>query len=613
MTVENAARFHRLLQQLFVAVQKNDPAARGKIFSLLEKTPKEPNLLHLAALAYLGNGELQQAVDYFQRSLQSHSKQPELHNNLANTYQSAGELTAAEKHYLAALKLQPKYLDAMKNLGLLLIKRERYAEADQTLRRALELAPGDVAVLTSLGNLCREQELFNSAVDYYQQAISIDPDYVNALHNLGLCYKFLEQPETAIGYYQRAQALAPKLAEIDLNYGNALFELGRYEDAEVRYKSAVGKAPLLIIAHETLSELYWQLGQHDKIEESYKRAMKAEPDHPGLRLSLIRLLMAVGEFDSAKLLAQDSLERCPGPELYQAQGKLFANELDYPRARDCLEKSLSLAFSLEAAQDLSKAHILERNYDQALELLTAAQQRVPDDQLSWALKGLCWRLSDDPRYQWLIDYEKHIQAYILPNPPGYSSLEMFLEELEDVLLNMHSTHFSPSQQTLKHGTQTPGRLLHKKHPAIQLYKTILTEVVHEHIDHMPEDDQHPLLRRKSHDFIFAGSWSVKLGSGGFHVNHVHPQGWISSACYIAMPKQSSATAGQDACIKFGESGLGLGEREVIERVIHPRAGQLVLFPSYTWHGTHSFECDQNDYRLTAPFDVIPKISDSARP
>lgn len=610
MTVEKAARFQRLLQQLSNAVQQKDPSAIGKILSLLEKTPKEPNLLHLAALAYLGNGEHRRAIDYFQRSLRSHSKQPELHNNLANTYKSVGEFTTAEKHYRTALKLQPEFLDALKNLGLLLIKLERYVEAEKTLQHALKLAPRDVVVLTSLGNLCRAQELFDNAIDYYQQAVSINPNYVNALHNLGLCYKYLEQAETAISYYKRAQSLAPQLAEIDLNYGNALFELGRYDEAESRYQSAVRKAPLLITAHETLSELYWQLGQRHKIEESYRHAMKTAPDHAGLRLSLVRLLTAAGEFDSAKSLASDSLARCPGPELYQAQGKLFANELDYPRARDSLHRSLSMEYSLEAAQDLGKVHILEGNYNQALELLNAAQQRVPDDQLNWALKGLCWRLSEDPRYQWLIDYEKHIRAYVLPVPPGYSSLETFLEELEDVLVKMHSTKFSPSQQTLKHGTQTPGRLLYKKHPLIQCYKALLAEVVHEYVDQLPEDSEHPLLRRKSHDFIFAGSWSVKLSSGGFHVNHVHPQGWISSACYISMPTQPSAMVGPDAGIKFGESGLGLGEREVIERVIHPEAGQLVLFPSYTWHGTYSFECEQNDYRLTAPFDVIPNPGDS---
>jgi hypothetical protein len=72
-----------------------------------------------------------------------------------------------------------------------------------------------------------------------------------------------------------------------------------------------------------------------------------------------------------------------------------------------------------------------------------------------------------------------------------------------------------------------------------------------------------------------------------------------------MPGNMSSPDGNEGCIKFGESPLALGEREVIERIIRPETGQLVLFPSYTWHGTFDFVGNPDDYRLTAPFDVIP--------
>jgi hypothetical protein len=98
---------------------------------------------------------------------------------------------------------------------------------------------------------------------------------------------------------------------------------------------------------------------------------------------------------------------------------------------------------------------------------------------------------------------------------------------------------------------------------------------------------------------------VRLYSGGYHVNHVHPEGWISSACYIHLPEGMGGKDGNAGCIKFGESPLGLGDREVIERVVRPEPGQLALFPSYAWHGTFDFEAPETDYRLTAPFDVIP--------
>ena len=69
--------------------------------------------------------------------------------------------------------------------------------------------------------------------------------------------------------------------------------------------------------------------------------------------------------------------------------------------------------------------------------------------------------------------------------------------------------------------------------------------VNEYIAAMPRDDTHPLLSRNTGRFRFSGSWSVKLSPAGFHVNHVHPQGWISSAFYVTLP-HSLATLSEDA-------------------------------------------------------------------
>ena len=98
---------------------------------------------------------------------------------------------------------------------------------------------------------------------------------------------------------------------------------------------------------------------------------------------------------------------------------------------------------------------------------------------------------------------------------------------------------------------------------------------------------------------------MRLKSEGFHVNHVHPAGWISGPTYIEVP---ASITGDDperqGWVKFGESGLDLGpEREIIAKAVRPVPGLVALFPSYTWHGTFRFYSDE--YRMTAPFDGVP--------
>ena len=121
---------------------------------------------------------------------------------------------------------------------------------------------------------------------------------------------------------------------------------------------------------------------------------------------------------------------------------------------------------------------------------------------------------------------------------------------------------------------------------------------------MPDDPAHPFFARKSRTFDFSGSWSVRLSSGGFHTNHFHPMGWISSAFYVDVPDAVQHEATQAGWLKMGETNLDLGAREVISRVIQPRPGRLALFPSYFWHGTVPFE--SRTPRLTIAFDVIPQ-------
>jgi hypothetical protein len=92
---------------------------------------------------------------------------------------------------------------------------------------------------------------------------------------------------------------------------------------------------------------------------------------------------------------------------------------------------------------------------------------------------------------------------------------------------------------------------------------------------------------------------VRLTGEGFHVNHVHPAGWISSAFYVALPEASMGGVTHSGWLSLGEATeLGLDLPPV--RMVEPKPGRLVLFPSTMWHGTRSFAAGE---RLTVAFDV----------
>ena len=214
----------------------------------------------------------------------------------------------------------------------------------------------------------------------------------------------------------------------------------------------------------------------------------------------------------------------------------------------------------------------------------------------WPYASIAWRLVGDPRSDWLDAGETLVSVFDLVDrlPP--------LDALADVLRSLHVAKGAYLDQSVRGGTQTDGPLLSRLEPEIQALRAAIVEAVSQYRAQLPSHDpKHPLLREpRDRRVRFSGSWSVRLREAGYHANHVHPQGWISSALYVALPdrvEDDSATAGW---LKLGEAPVELGIDAPPAQRIEPKPGRLVLFPSWMWHGTVPFTAGE---RLTVAFDV----------
>ena len=206
-----------------------------------------------------------------------------------------------------------------------------------------------------------------------------------------------------------------------------------------------------------------------------------------------------------------------------------------------------------------------------------------------------------PPQELYFDVEKFVRVYPLAVPAGFTDARAFNVALAEELARLHTTKAEPLDQTLRQGTQTPGLLFSRKGRMIEQVREQIRAAVSDYIDAMEHDEAHPLLSRKQSAWSFTHSWSCKLRSSGYHTNHVHPMGWISSAYYVSLPSALDDASLRQGWLKFGESHLELGDGP--EHYVRPRVGHLVLFPSYFWHGTVPFESQEE--RLTIAFDVVP--------
>lgn len=608
----NSADLQSQLTVAYGHLKGNQPKiALAKLNEIKVRWPNNCDIEHLIALSYKSLGDLELSKQHFLRSLAINSKQPELHNNLANLFKSQGQLVEAEKHYLQALSLHPEYLQAQRNLAICYQAQGDYAAAIAAYCKATDLSPNDVSSLNGTADCLRLMGDSIAAHDIYKRALAIDPQSFKSWHNLGLNFHLQGQLGEAIDCYRKAHAIAPNVPEVTESLALSLYESGDVTTSIALFNAALEIDPGNAQLHERYNSMLWQTEYADQFGHSYEAAITRLVDSRDVELSYASMLYQAGRVQQAKsVISASELRVSEHHQVLSLSGQIDAELGNYDSAYESLAASLQQQFSKDVAAQMVKIDIILERYNKAQSLLAKMFSNSPECQLTWALQSLVWRLSGDARYQWLCDYKQFIKTYELAVPAAYASLDDFLLSIRDELNPLHRNENEPLEQTLRNGSQTPPRLLHTNSAGVQALKDSLSTIVASYIDGLQDDPQHPLLGRKSSQFEFSGSWSVKLRANGFHVNHVHTDGWISSSCYITLPDSTSCGDDLDpphqGYIKFGESPLQLGEREQIELSLEPKPGMVVLFPSYFWHGTYPFSGGESDYRLTAPFDVVPR-------
>ena len=237
-------------------------------------------------------------------------------------------------------------------------------------------------------------------------------------------------------------------------------------------------------------------------------------------------------------------------------------------------------------QDLAKAAAL----------LETARGEKPFDGAVWALTELVWRATDDARAEGLSGQAGLVRTLQLDLDADA------LSELAEHLRSLHHAQAQPLGQSVRAGTQTRGRLFDRRDPEIVSLVSHLQEAVAAHVEALPPlDPAHPLLRLRDHSIVADGGWSVRLGAQGFHSSHIHSDGVLSSACYIAVPPLDAAT--REGWLELGRPPADLKLDLPPLATIEPKPGQLVLFPSYLYHGTRPFAAGE---RLSVAFDAIAR-------
>ena len=554
-----------------------------------------------AAEALLRGGKVGQAIDALRAFIAASPRHAGAHYQLAVALLASGDQAGAEQALRASLKLNPNQPNAAVRLANILTARR---DAEEAVNLLTPFAPRstDIALLTVYAMALKTVGRAEEATKVYERAVEVAPTSGIAEHNLAGAYGDAERFAESNEATARAFAKGLDAPETWLIHGRALQGLGDFDGAEVAYRQAILRRQNYADAHAELTQLIWM--RTEDVEQSLvtlNAGLATQTIDAPLSIVKSRFLEYAGDQPAAMAALTDALSVWrPDPNVLLSAANL-ALKTDPPLALSYAEKALALdPQSAPARTTLYQVYLGIGRADEAMRIAEDLCGSWPLDQYPVALLGTAWRMLGDPRYQQLYDYNRLVRAWPLETPAGWVNLESFLGDLAINLRSRQRLRGHPIGQSLRQGAQAGLSLARSDDPVVAAFFKAIDAPIRSYIGILAEVDD-ILGRRVGKGYRFAGAWSALLRPGGFHVNHLHPQGWISSACHIDLPP--AIDEGHQGWLQFGEPGLQTSPPLPAEHFVKPRVGQMVLFPSYMWHGTVPFGGDKS--RLTVAFDLLP--------
>jgi Flp pilus assembly protein TadD len=473
------------------------------------------------------------------------------------------------------------------------MKAGRAEVAVRALASLVELAPTHAGAWQLLGFALAEEQRMPEAAAAFARAAELEPReprtaFAHARSSLDAGY-----PAAAL--FERALELSPGDLATIIGRAASLIAEGQAQAAEALLADALHRHPDWLAGHKSLADLRFTSGDSRGFARSYAEACRMQPQNVPLRLAWFGAAAKAEDWNAARDIVAEGARIIGARPAFSAACAFIAGESGDQRAEALFAETEGIADDVLRLAHVR--HCLRTAQIRRAEGLASAMTQGRSAALIWPYLSIIWRLLGDPRAAWLDGDPPYIREIDLGCPAHE------LDALAAVLRRLHTARSPYIEQSVRGGTQTDTdrQLFFRAEPEIQRIRDQVLAAVRDYVAALPPPvPGHPLLGNPRDRIRFSGSWSVRLAGQGFHVSHTHPQGWISSALYVALPgrQMGAAPAGW---IRFGVPPENLRSSLPAYAQCEPKPGRLILFPSTLWHQTMPFDDGE---RLVIAFDVM---------
>jgi len=176
----------------------------------LNLNPGSPELNSRMGIALHRQGRLQEAIVHYRRAQEAGNREAEV--NLANALVGVEDAGSAVTEYVSIMRDQPDSARLHCDLGGAYVQKGRFEEAARHLKEAVRLKPDYGEAHLRLGMALGGQRKFLEASEHLQKAAELNPKDPLPHQWLALAWTELSDMEKAIAEYQRAIQIKPDLA-----------------------------------------------------------------------------------------------------------------------------------------------------------------------------------------------------------------------------------------------------------------------------------------------------------------------------------------------------------------------------------------------------------------
>src|SRR5438552_693441 len=249
------------------------------------------------------------------------------------------QLACAITAFEAAVHQDPNSWEARFNLSLALLQKREPAKAARELKVAVHIKPADPLGHVALGEALGELDQHDAAIEEFKFALKSDPKSVPALDGLAKALIAQKRYSAAIAYLKNGPVSPVLQDDLAVAYSSN----GDVAEAVKLLTELVQQDPSSADRHARLGIAYTQETQFRQAADEFRDALGLDPSNDVTRLSYVKALIVLAEFQTALPEIQNYFRRKPHNfDALYLMGVVDRGLGNYTAAKDVLSQAVVL-------------------------------------------------------------------------------------------------------------------------------------------------------------------------------------------------------------------------------------------------------------------------------